>query len=115
MRIKKNIKYHNEREQICFDIIEVLKLDTDKSFILHDLDNDIEKQDKILEFSDNIHKFFACSCWNSMNNKPSKRPYMSIIRNTLVQQNYNFINKPIKIKIDNKFVTTMKYFIFRNI
>ena len=25
MRIKKNIKYHNEREEICINIIELLK------------------------------------------------------------------------------------------
>ena len=46
MRTKLSDKYQAEREVICNKIIEIL---CDKTFILCDLDEDIEKQNKILE------------------------------------------------------------------
>ena len=49
MRIKLSEKYQNEREDICNRLISILKLDDNNSFLLCDLDNDEEKQNKIIE------------------------------------------------------------------
>jgi hypothetical protein len=48
MRIKLSEKYSNKREEVCSKIISMIYLDENKSFLLCDLDNDIEKQQKIL-------------------------------------------------------------------
>ena len=48
MRIKLSEKFQNEREDICNKIINILELKEDNTFLLCDLDIDIEKQNKIL-------------------------------------------------------------------
>lgn len=47
MRIKLSEKYQNEREYICNKIIIILGLNEDNTFLLCELDDDIEKQNKI--------------------------------------------------------------------
>ena len=49
MRIKLSEKFQNEREDICNKIINILELKEDNTFLLCDLDIDIEKLNKILE------------------------------------------------------------------
>ena len=115
MRTKLSEKYQKEREEICFKIIDILNLDENKSFVLYNLDNDIEKQNKLLEMKENIQKYFACSTISSFkSNFECKRPYLNIVRNILRKQNYNFIGNDVTIKIDNVSKKTIKYIIFRN-
>ena len=61
MRIKLSEKYQTEREDICKRLISIIELDDNKSFLLCDLDNDTEKQNKIIEMKEEIQKYFACS------------------------------------------------------
>ena len=49
MRTKLSDKYQTERENVFNIIIDILCLKDDKTFLLYDLDNDIEKQNKIIE------------------------------------------------------------------
>jgi hypothetical protein len=116
MRIKLSEKYINEREQICDKLINILDLDKESCFILSDIDEDINKQDKIIELKDNIKKYFAVSTISSF--KPNfncKRPYLNIIRSILRQQGYTIENKDFEFKIsDNIYKRTIKYKIFRN-
>jgi hypothetical protein len=115
MRIKLSEKYHNEREDICNKIITILELKEDNTFLLFDLDTDIEKQNKILELKENIQKCFACSTISSFKpNFECKRPYLNMIRGILRKQNYTFIGNDYTIKINNVPKKTIKYLIFRN-
>ena len=116
MRIKLSDKYNNEREEICIKIINIICLDENKSFLLCDLDNDIEKQHKILDLKEEIQKYFACSTISSF--KPDfvcKRPYLNIIRSILRKQQYIFERSEIE-KSNNQgcFFRSTKYTIFRN-
>lgn len=43
-----NEKYQTEREDICKRLISIIELDDNRSFLLCDLDNDTEKQNKII-------------------------------------------------------------------
>lgn len=61
MRIKLCDKYNNEREEIFKKLIDILKLDMNNSFLLSDLDDDVEMQTEILNMKDEIQKCFACS------------------------------------------------------
>ena len=101
MRIKKAEKYKNECEEITNKIIEIINLDSEKSFILYEFDRDTEKQEKIKELSSEIRKYFASSYWNGINEKNTTRPYLTIVRNLLKVQGYLFINKTF---IYNKFI-----------
>ena len=115
MRIKLSEKYQNEREEICNNIITILELTEDNTFLLCELDENIEKQNKLLELKEEIQKYFACSTISSFKpNFECKRPYLNIIRSILRKQNYTFIGNDYTIKINNIPKKTIKYIIFRN-
>ena len=115
MRIKLCEKYQIEREEICVKLINILQLDSDNSFILCKLDDDIEKQTKILNMKEEIQKCFACSeIYSFKPNFACKRPYLNIIRGILRKQGYSFLSTDFELKMDNdNFKRTKKYIIFR--
>ena len=117
MREKLIIKYQTEREEICNKLITILNLNEEKTFLLNNLDNDIEKQNKILDMKDDIKKYFAVSTISSFKpNFTCKRPYLNIIRSILRMQNYEFNGDDYWQKFDNgMFKRTIKYKISRNI
>ena len=91
MRVKLCEKYKIEREEICKKLINVLKLDEKKSFLLCDLDLDIEKQNAILTMKEEIQKYFSVSSISAFKtNKECKRPYLNIVRGILKQEGYFF-------------------------
>lgn len=115
MRIKLCDKYQIERENICNQILHILQLNNDNSFLLCDLDNDDEKKSSILELKEKIQKYFACSTISSFKpNFDCKRPYLNIIRSILRKQGYNFIGNDFTVKINDVPKKTIKYIIFRN-
>uniref|UniRef100_A0A6C0HBS9 Uncharacterized protein n=1 Tax=viral metagenome TaxID=1070528 RepID=A0A6C0HBS9_9ZZZZ len=116
MRIKLSEKYQTEREDICNKLINILQLGEDNTFLLCDLDNDIEKQNQILGMKEEIQKCFACSTISSFKpNFDCKRPYLNIVRSILRKQNYNIEINDYCIKYENGLIRkTMKYKIFRN-
>ena len=116
MRIKLSEKYNNEREEVCSKIINIVDLDENKSFLLCDLDNDIEKQQKILDLKEEIQQYFACSTISSFKpNFECKRPYLNIIRGILKKQDYIIESGDYWLKHENGFMKrTIKYKIFRN-
>ena len=92
MRVKLCDKYIVEREDICKKLIDIIKLDSNNSFMLSELDADIEKQTAILNMKDEIQKCFACSEISSFKpNFECKRPYLNIIKGILRKQGYTFI------------------------
>jgi len=117
MRVKLCEKYKTEREEICKKLIDIIKLDASNSFLLCELDADIEKQTAILNMKDEIRKCFACSEISSFKpNFECKRPYLNIIRGILRKEGYTFENIDVELKVDNNiYKRTMKYKIFRNI
>jgi hypothetical protein len=116
MRVKLCDKYTNEREDICKKLIAILQLDLNNSFLLADLDADMDKQTAILTMKEEIQKCFACSTISSFKpNFECKRPYLNIVKSILRQQNYLFNGISIVIKLENgDSKTTKKYHIFRN-
>ena len=116
MRIKLSEKYQNEREEICKTLITILNLDNENSFLLYELDDNVEKQNKILEMKEEIRKVFECSTISSFKpNFECKRPYLNIVRSILRKQHYNIEITDFCIKYENGLTRkTMKYKIFRN-
>ena len=116
MRVKLCDKYKQEREEICKKLINILDLDSNNSFLLYELDTDIEKQNKIMVMKEEIQKCFACSTISSFKpNFECKRPYLNIVKGILRQQNYSFNGISNVIKLENgESKTTKKYHIFRN-
>ena len=84
-------------------------------FFLHELDEDTEKQNKIMALKDDIKKYFTVSNISSF--KPNficKKPYLNIIRSILRQQDYKveYTNTYIKVG-DNLMLRTTKYKIYK--
>ncbi len=115
MRIKLCEKYQIEREEICKRLLDILELDTNQSFLLCNLDKDIEKQTKIIDMKEEIQKYFACSTISSFKpNFECKRPYLNIVRSILRQQKYIFDCGTTFTKIENGiYKTSTKYKINR--
>jgi len=117
MREKLETKYHTEREDICNRLISILELDENHSILLNVLENDTDKQTKILDMKDEIQKYFAVSCLSPFKpNATCKRPYINILRGILRKQGYTFESSPILIGFENgKSISTSKYKIFKDI
>jgi hypothetical protein len=118
MRTKLCDKFQKEREDICDKIINIIGVNESGSFLLCDLENDINKQQSILDLKEDIQKFFAVSSMNSFkpNIQSTRRDYLNIIRGILKQQHYTFISNGCYIKNeDGSKKKTTKYFIIKNI
>ena len=116
MRTKLSDKFQNEREQICEKLISIIELDDNNSFLLSELDDNVEKQNKILEMKGEIQQFFACSTISAFKpNFECKRPYLNIIRSILRKQGYTFIGNDYTIKVNGVPMKTIKYYIFRDL
>jgi len=108
--------YTEQREEICKKIIDILQLDENHSFLLLELDDNIEKQNALLSMKEDIQKYFACSQLGCF--KPgyeSKRPYLCIVRGILRKQGYTFISSDVNIKVNDVFKRSQRYIIFRKI
>ena len=111
-RIKLSEQYHDEREELCKKLIEIVGTE----FLLSELDENVEKQTAILSLKDEIQKCFACSEISSFKaNFECKRPYLNIVRGILRKQGYTFIGSAIVLKMENgESKSTKKYNIFSN-
>lgn len=115
-RVKLCEKYKEEREEICKKIIYILNLDANNSFLLCDLDADLEKQTAILNMKEEIQKCFACSTISSFKpNFDCKRPYLNVVRGILRKQGYTFDCDTTFNKLEKgSYKTSTKYKVFRN-
>jgi len=111
-RVKLSEKYHNEREEICKKLINIVGTE----FLLCDLDDNIEKQTSIIAMKDEIQRCFAVSAISSF--KPNitdvKRDYLNIVRSVLRKQGYLFLGGDIVFKNETCLKRTKKYTIFRS-
>ena len=111
MRAKNAELYYDERERICTRLIDILQLDQNNTFLLKDLDEDIEKQQDILNLKDDIRQVFCVSKLAPYKAAECKRPYIIILRNILRMQGYTFEGKTAVIDVDQtgKLTTTTRY------
>jgi hypothetical protein len=108
MRLKSEL-YKNEQLEIMNKIINILELDDNNSITLYELDNDIEKQEKILEILPEIKKYFKCKCVKSLiAPEKVKRIYLSLIR-YITKLEYNMIGVQFLIQKDKSKIRTVKY------
>ena len=106
----KSILYKSEQEQLLNQIINILELDNNNSIILYNLDNNKNKQNKILELIPEIRKYYSFSTIIGASQPlNSKRPYLSIIRQ-LTKSKYKLKSYDYRIKQkETKDIRTKKY------
>jgi hypothetical protein len=111
--IKLSEKYKKEREEICNKIIELVGTE----FLLANLDDNQELQQKIRDLKPDIQKYYAVSSLAVFrSNFPVvKRDYLNLIRFVIRQHGYKFINQEHIINGENGFIKrTVKYNIYNS-
>jgi hypothetical protein len=114
MRLKSEL-YKNEQLDIMNKIINILELDEKNSITLYELDNDIKKQEKILNLLPEIKKYFKCNCVKSLlAPEKVKRVYLSLIR-YITKLEYNMVSTQFLINYDKNIIRTMKYIFIKKL
>lgn len=111
---KKSEKFKMERIAVYDKLMGILNYAENQFFILNEIDNNIDLQNQILGLVVDIRKFYSASgCKGCSENRVSKRPYMSIIRYILKQNNKTLYSTEISIPVcEKKYKKTKKYKIF---
>jgi hypothetical protein len=110
MRNKTDL-YSKEQSILEDKVLNILNLKQDNSITLYELDNDIEKQNQILELIPDIKKFFAFKNISGVRNTDKCiRPWLSIIKN-LTKKKYNFYSADYSYRDKNtdELIRTKKY------
>ena len=109
-------KFKDEREAICDKIINILEL-INGEFILCELDENIEKQNKLLDLKPEIQKFFEVSTISTFKpNFECKKPYLNLVRGILRKQGYTVESSDYWIKFENGLLKrSKKYKVFRTL
>jgi hypothetical protein len=78
-------KFTNERQDILNKMFLILGVnENNNTFLLHELDQNIEKQNKILELEPEIKKYFICGSWSCFRNEDAiKNKSLSIIKSVV--------------------------------
>ncbi|ARF08462.1 hypothetical protein Catovirus_1_512 [Catovirus CTV1] len=63
-RIPKEVKYVKERKEVLNRLLTILGInDKNKTFFIHDLENDEVKKGQMLELVNDVKTYFSCSMW----------------------------------------------------
>ena len=102
--------YKKQQDEITDKIINILELDANNSIVLYYLDDDIDKQNKILELIPDIKKYFSWSrCVGIREPENTKRVYVSIIRQ-FTKFKYKMFSSDYAFKLpDGQLVRSKKY------
>lgn len=109
---KKYTKFKKERGEILHTVYGILGInEQNKVFYAHDLDNDINKQNKIMDLVNIIPQYFKVSSWVVFKkNTKVERPYISLVRCIFRDMNINYTCSSCKIKnSDKKFINSTIY------
>ena len=101
MRLKSEL-YKKEQEEIVDEIITILDLSDEDTITLYELDNDKEKQDKIMKLIPKIRKYYSFNNLKAVGEpKKVKRSWLSIIRQ-LSKLKYKMTWKDHRIREEGK-------------
>ena len=108
MRLKSEL-YKKEQDEIIDKIIMILDLEHKSTYTLHELDNDKEIQNQIMELIPEIRKWFSFNGIKAVG-EPSKikRPWLSIIKH-LLKTRYNMVSLDYHFTENGKHIRTQSY------
>ena len=114
MRTKKEV-YQQEQIEIVDKILEILALNDDKKITLYELDNDFEKQEKIINLIPIIRKYYSFNNIKAVGEPEKiKRPWLSIIKQ-LCKVRYKITRKDHRIYKDDGIVIRTILYHFQDI
>jgi hypothetical protein len=106
---KKSELYLEQQKELVNRILAIIELDSEKSFVLHDIDTNAEKIAKIMSLIPDLRTFFAFGDIVGIS-EPSKvkRPWLSIIKCT-TKKFYRMFKSDYRIKTEGGVIRTKKY------
>ena len=112
---KKVEKYDTERKEIIDKLFVILGITDNNTFYLHDIDNNITKQEEIMNLVPDVKKYFICSTWTCFAKNDVKRFYLSLIKYLMKDMNYNMISSRASLKDNNtgKFLNATLYHVIK--
>lgn len=111
MRLKSEL-YKEEQEKIADEIIKILDLDNDNSITLYELDNNTNKQEKIMELAPRVRTFFTYTCIMGVKQE-LKRSWLSIMKH-VTKVKYKLISSEVRFQVGDKKVKTVRYYFLKN-
>lgn len=97
--INRAIKFESQRRDILERLLFILNFNGDHTFLLTDLDTNLELQSKILDLLPEIRKYYSVSGCKWIQ-PTSIRPYSGIIRYILRQHNLTLYSTEIAIPLE---------------
>lgn len=112
MRLKSEL-YPEEQTQIRQKVINILELDESNSTTLYELDNNKEKQTKLMALIPSIRKFFSFSDMIGVS-EPDKveRPWLSIIKH-MTRQDYEMLKCDYRFRHSELGIIRTKRYVFQ--
>lgn len=113
MRTKKEV-YKKEQYEIVDTIINIIfpNQSQKKEITLYELDNDLEKQNKIIKLIPSIRKYYSFNNLKAVGEPEKiKRPWLSIIKQ-LTKSKYKITKKGIRYKKNGKVFRTVIYLFY---
>ena len=112
---KKVDKYENERKEVLVKLFNILGInDNNNTFLLHELDENKEKQEAILSLEPEIKKYFFCGKWSCFKDPDIKRKYLSLAKNVIKELGYLAMSARRNIKINDETNNVVVYHIAKN-
>ena len=108
-------QFTNERKELLQKLFTILEInDKNKMFSLKELDENNDKQTKILELEPDIKKYFLCARWTYFSNKNRefKRNYLSLIKAIMKDMNVKMSASTLVKKLDDNTTKYETYYYF---
>lgn len=108
--IYKSKLYAKEQKEIIENIIDIIGLDEKNSIALYELENDVDKKQKIINLIPTIRKYFSYNNIRAVSEPDKiKRPWLSIIKQ-LTKVKYDIISSDYRLVINNEKIRTKRYY-----
>lgn len=102
----KSVVYKNKQDELLDNVLNILELDENNSFMVHDVVSD-GKGDKVMDMIEDIKKYF---CVSRLKLDEVKQPWLAVLKQ-IVKNHFEVSMCPITITRDGKKVKTNRYFL----
>jgi len=113
----KNItSFDSERKEILNKILEILEINEfNKSFLLQDMDDLLEKQQLIYDLEPDIKKYFLTSKWSCFfKSNEQQRKWYNIIKTVFKDLDIDYCTKRKGCKVDGNKITKTEFILYFN-
>lgn len=106
----KKVVFSKERNDIIIKLEGLLGLsNTNRKFVLADLDNNVTTQNEIIKLDGDIKKYFSCGNWPYFMSENGQKRYISLVKSIYKDMGYDLTKKAVVLEKDGYFKNTHEY------